>query len=760
MGWLNNSMNRLLCLFLLLTVTVQAQFVPYQQLGTNSFFTNSFRVDSKHWTNDPGVKIPPVLRPVFQDRQIWLEEVGTNYVGIEVSILNTNGVDTGYVFYGLNKSTNSNSKGPYWLSGQYGGVFESFPSLGAIQDGDGLGALGVADGLWSRQIGVAGTSIATANTQTNVGIHATALSSGKSANVRVGVYAETSHDTKGAITVPLMSTSVIQANSRDGDNIFRGQSNNVDVFKMDNTGDLVLLKSLIYNWPTVRGGANSVLMDTDNSGTLKWSNAIPVIAAGTNMTVVTNGTLYTVSVTALTNTINALITNGINQNSRIGPGTNNFIAKFNVVGGTNVGNSPLWSGDTNYVWLRQSAATGGTYTNSATNRIYSAETANAGTNAYLEFVAAQPLNNEAAHIRYVSQLPGARAPIYMNDSWFFEPNTNQGGGHAAGFFSPLVTDAGGSDSTTGYSIGSSSAYVKALYVNKIQSVARGDGPLYGSGVAGIVIYPTTLKLGFNGGTAPNQFQYNANNQNSPCLDIGGSYLATGISPSNSFSYIGGDGQLFAQLGSTYYGLTQFGTNNTGSAVPQHVGIIGAPGVGTDKQGADVKIIGGPSSGTGTNGDVAILTSEKANASSTTINSNQKTRFRTIADPIILTTNSATTVFSFTVPTTLKATGVKVIAHTEIENGVDICATDETFLVNAVNKAATVTAAITVPAAPNSVTVASGGSATIANTWTTSVSGTRVDVQCKVVTGGINSTNSTCRVTLFPNGSAVPVITHP
>ncbi len=207
------------------------------------------------------------------------------------------------------------------------------------------------------------------------------------------------------------------------------------------------------------------------------------------------------------------------------------------------------------------------------------------------------------------------------------------------------------------------------------------------------------------------------------------------------------------------GIWQVGTNNNTVAAPVPQGFVATVGSGADKGGSDLMLQGGYSTGTGTNGNVRIQTAEKALATSSAANSGTlKDRLFVVADPIILTTNSATIVLNITIPTALKGVGGQIIAHTEIENGVDIATTDEMFMITANRKGSTVVAGN--PSAVITTASTSGGSAAMVNTWSLVANAQSVDLKLQCVTSGINSTNSTVRVTFIPNSSAVPVITHP
>ena len=484
----------------------------------------------------------------------------------------------------------------------------------------------------------------------------------------------------------------------------------VDIFKIGQDGDLDVIKSLTYSWPTAYGGANSVLTMPAANGTLVWSN------------------------------IPALVTN--NQ-ARIGPGTNDVIAKFNVVGGTNVGNSPLVSTKTNLV-QQKPRMDGGNFNVASTNQIIGRETSGGDTN-WLEFVAGSAGTSEAHHIRGMATgAASQRADILINDAVNIEPISNQLVGHPAGGIYPQ-TDAAQTCGT------SSQRWIDVWASRMHGTTGLNTGPQFGTGVGGTGFGLTTdnTMLQFFRDTGLTAAFNKDRNSGQLILDIAGNYLGFGSGISNCVSYF---------INSAIVGLVQVGTNSA-VAAPAAQGIIGAQGSGTDKGASDLRLVGGVSTGTGTNGNVRIQAAEKALATSSSLNTaTTKDRIFVIADPIILTTNSATIVLNATIPTALRGFGGTVIAHTEIENGVDIATTDETFTISANRKGTTVVAGN--PSAPITSTSTSGGSAAIVNTWSLVANAQSVDLKLACVTSGINSTNSTVRVTFIPNSSAVPVITHP
>ena len=662
---------------LLLSIPSFAQVIDYRALGTNAFFTNALIVNSKHWTNQTGSYIyQPVGRSVDitganPGPPFFFHKNGSYYVGTNVTqdAFTLGNIQVPFIVSMTDSNEPTTVTADWWAIDSeaynvYGGA-----SLVVQQGGSSILRLISDNGAQDRTLSF------------------------------------TSQPGSGAIGYT---------------------SNSIAMFAVAESGDLAIIKTVTYSWPTGYGAeTNYVLTDTNKAGSLSWQPGL-LSPTGTNI-------------------IRSIATNAVSSTS-IGPGTNNFLAKF-TVGGTNVQNSALYSGDTNYVHQRQ-RADGGTYTNSATNLVYSIETANANTNSRLEFVAGNPFGSEVSHIRHASLFPSSRPPIIINDALQVEPLTDQLGGHGAGAVIPL-TDG---DGVNGQTLGTGVKSWHGVFADKwgfiadpnndacIFTDATGGGHGFGISTSG-ALYLTGP--GFAG------IQYNQSGLlGAAQLDLGTSGLGAGATISNAL--------VSLRYGGTA-GLWGVGTNSS-VAAPTSVGIISANASGTDKGSPDFISGAGASTGTGTNGNWRVQTSEKANSTSASVNTaTRKDRIFVIGDPIILTTNSATIVANITIPTALRGVGGTVHAHTEIENGVDIATTDETFVFTANRKASTVVTGIS---APITCTSSSGGSAAIANTWTAIANSTSVDLKLTCVTSGILSTNSTVRVTIIPNSSAVPVISHP
>lgn len=425
----------------------------------------------------------------------------------------------------------------------------------------------------------------------------------------------------------------------------------------------------------------------------------------------------------------------------VGPGTNNFLAKFDSTT-TNVQGSNLYSDTTNNIELRQSFNPFISYTNSATNRIYG-EWTGPGTNQWVEIVSPKGHNNEVFHIRTraIGQV-NQRAPIYINDTMAVEPGDNQYGGHGLSYVYPIVNQTGGlvgmhgtsSSHWYGYSAGAAGFVIYDQTATKAEvNLGAGDG----FGVSN-----TDINVIHNGIAYMKILNTGAGEQG---INIGTTALMGGgaINVHNSF--------LMFQPN----GVVQLGTNNiNGAATPQTNRIQGIMATGTDKPGGRLGVAGGTSTGTGANGALDFLTAEKATASTSTGNT-LYTRTRIAPDWVTLTTNAATLVFNVTLPTADKMMAGEVSSSVKISDGVDQAVLKERFSWAAIRKAGTVTVTNSDPV-PTAYLAT--GAAVLTTTWTTVVNSTSVDFKCNAVTAGILSTNSTARWRVDIDSDAIPIIT--
>lgn len=501
------------------------------------------------------------------------------------------------------------------------------------------------------------------------------------------------------------------------------------VFAVDPNGDLVEIKDVTYSWPVWDGDAvGNVLTTTNTSGSLDWQPGL-LSTTGTNI-------------------VRSLATNVVQQN--IGPGTNNFLAKF-TSSGVNVTNSPLYSDSSNYV-VMIGRPDGNAYTNSATNRMYG-EWTSAGNNQYMEWVVPQGHNSEFAHIRHTAVgQTSQRSAIVMNDAWYFEPGDQPQVGHAAGAILPL------SDNTR--AIGNSSLRINSIEVGTgyiqigIPASTSFPGLRIGASEAGVSSRgvndlsfwrPTTgITAAFDRERRSGSLQ----------LDLAGNYLGFGVGISNTVCYLGGNDQVIAGLG--MIGFVQVGTNNNTVALPIPAGFIGAPGVGTDRGGTPLVLHGGANSGSAKAGGFAVATTRPI-ASGTSWGT-YTTNYFISANPVTLTESSATTVFSVTIGTGTKAF-IKVLASTEGDDATDQTAVQDTFEVIAINKSGTITTAITTPGAETSTTLGTGG-ATLTTAWT-AVDGTgKVDVKCNAVCSLTQTTLRVLNFQVWVHTTGVGTITVP
>jgi len=497
--------------------------------------------------------------------------------------------------------------------------------------------------------------------------------------------------------------------------IFLIETNGIDVFWVVGDGNIRRIRNVPYEWPRTNGAAGKALTtDGGSPQQLYWDTfASP-----------------------------SSVTQAINNNARIGPGTLNFIPRF--LNPTNVTDSRVHQVETNQ-WNWNVRTNYGANTNSWTNRIYSSFTS---TNLFhaVDYVINEPGANKYNGIfpvRGSGDTTLAQNKFRLYDSWDVNGVGQGTAPDSAGDWLPV---------TDGFqSIGNGSKRPKDVFISRCYiATPRDDSIIFGDGYQGHGFGVSSAGSLYFTGPSLAGIQFNQSGLlGAAQLDIGQYGVGFGAAGSNVLASI--------RYGATA-GLIAVGTNSAVNA-PTSVGVISANASGSDHGSPDFISGSGASTGTGTNGSWRVQTSEKANATSSTANTaTRKDRIFVIADPIVLTTNSATVVFNATIPTALRGFGGTVFAHTEIENGVDIATTDDTFTISANRKGSTVVAGAISTVQTASST--SGGSAAIANTWTLVANAQSVDLKVTCVTSGILSTNSTCRVTFIPNSSAVPVITHP
>jgi len=471
---------------------------------------------------------------------------------------------------------------------------------------------------------------------------------------------------------------------------------------------------------------------TVNWGQLNFASNYPALvkSSWTNDAIIGSYTnSFTVSVPASSSTLlrfSPVSGSGLSNyvqtaiSSAVGPGTINQLAMFTSV--SNVGNSILDQVSTNMI--EQKSHVSGTFTNLNTNRIYGRYTS-ANNFETLETIAGSGSTDVSKiHTIQGSSSTNGSTALYIQDSWGFEPTTPYLG-HGAGDIYPLADNA--------YNIGSTSSRVKGVTAGPLGFAVFGQaasmssvnmGAAYGFGVSdadiGVFSGSTTKFAAFlNTGTGVQG------------LDLGVRQLMGGDTDSNW-------GQRSSYLMFHDNNVVQIGTNNAnGSVTPSTARLQGVTvSSGIDKPGGDLILAGGQSSGASTNGNLRIQTGLRSTSSST--RNSLLDRLIVRADPITLTTNSATTILTFTLPTSLTCVGAKISATTEIKDGTDVATIREEVAISAINKAGTVTAT---NAASTTIATLATGAATIANVWSTSVSSTTVSVKLTTTTGGIQSTTA-------------------
>jgi hypothetical protein len=556
--------------------------------ATSQFITNVI-LSLDLWTNDLD-GVTTFLRPVDKARSLLHRQMSSNYFGLYLETQVTNDQNFNLSGWFVNKTTNSAAKGAYYWDGAIAGVFESDPELGALKSGDGVGLLGVADGWWTKQIGLAGYAESIGNNQTNIGVHASSLSNGKTGTTRVGLYAETGVDLRAAVTDHPMVSGVIVGDSRSsGDSLLRlGTNNGTLLFQVNPAGDLVILNA---------AAAGKVLRAQDSSGLAKWET----VAFG------------------------------------VGPGTNNFLAKFDSTG-TNVVNSLLFSDRTNSIELRQAFDPSISHTNSATNRIGYGEWTNVGTNQWLELVVPKGHNNEAAHLRHMAiGQANQRNPLYLQDSWVFEPDTNKLSGHTARALYPVENNLAifGDVSHQIFSatFGSGGIHFETLAATP-PAIA---GIAVGGQSGGMDFHPEGVSF-FRPNTGITAAFNKERNSGTAQLDVAGNMIGFGNGMSNTVAHLKQSG---------LNGLIEMGTNNSGAA-PIGQGFVGPRGVGTDIAAGDALLGGGRSTGAGLPGRIKLQTVNPG-ASSATLN--------TLIDRVVIDTNTVTINSNLVVGGTITASGL-------------------------------------------------------------------------------------------------------
>lgn len=148
------------------------------------------------------------------------------------------------------------------------------------------------------------------------------------------------------------------------------------------------------------------------------------------------------------------------------------------------------------------------------------------------------------------------------------------------------------------------------------------------------------------------------------------------------------------------------------------------GSGTDKAGAQITLQGGKSTGTGRGGDVITKTSLTSTTGSSA--NSYSTRSFASAKPVDLTESSAT-LFANIAVGSAKIAGAKLICTVYANDGTDYQSLTSEVRVDGVNKAGTVTAAIS--QTDNTAAVSSG---TLTCTYTAVANGNSIDINANAV----------------------------
>lgn len=172
-----------------------------------------------------------------------------------------------------------------------------------------------------------------------------------------------------------------------------------------------------------------------------------------------------------------------------------------------------------------------------------------------------------------------------------------------------------------------------------------------------------------------------------------------------------------------------------AATPTAQVLKGPDGSGTDKTGGDMTFAGGKSTGTGRGGAVKLQTSSSATSTGSSANT-LTDRLYISAKRVDLTESTATLVFNVAVASG-KHVGLRVFATTDADNGTDFQSTTDGFTVAAVNKAGTVTTAIS-----SSTTASAASSGTLTTTWTAVANGSGVDLKNNAVSSLTQTTLAT------------------
>jgi hypothetical protein len=148
------------------------------------------------------------------------------------------------------------------------------------------------------------------------------------------------------------------------------------------------------------------------------------------------------------------------------------------------------------------------------------------------------------------------------------------------------------------------------------------------------------------------------------------------------------------------------------------------GSGTDKDGAAMTVAGGKSTGAGRGGDVSVKTSMTSTTSSS---ANTYSVRRYDSAKFVNLTESSATLFANVTLASGKYSGMKIVATVTANDGTDYQSLTSDVVINAVNKAGTITAQLS---QTDSTTAASSG--TLSVTYTAVQNGNAIDIKANAV----------------------------
>lgn len=720
-------MKILLLLFVFLSLTALAQ-VPYVSAPTNApvdTYTVQRTGDrnkwvpmsgggSQVWTNDLGT-ITPVSNLV---KYVYIPQTNFTFSrGLQVDSPDNNRRTLQNI--GIEARNFTASSNTSWSSLFFSGSGGTIGSVGNVGSSVGtagdvaIGSLGYASGAEKLLAGHGGVADSFGNGATNLGAYGFSITEGNSGQF-IGVFGLVQPD----FTKPQMESSVFLGdNASTGVPLLTLRTNNgTKVFQVDAVGSMSLIRGLSYaGWPTVHGPANSVLTDTDGTGTLQWSNIL--------------------GSAAFTNEVKSIITN---QTPNLIHGTTNYIARFTP--NTNeVGDSIMLQPNGNLIeWRSQYAGT--PWTNSITNRIYNKVTSSAPDIwTALQFESAANANNYAKiHTTHGAGETQGNDLLELQDAWVIGSSAAHGG-QQQGDITPNVDSTSVS---TGYLIGTSSARVKAVYTGPLGFVSTSAGGVANfSSQSGFGLEFDVDRIRFWNASSVGQYMEATAEAVTGGLNLGVAKLKGNVFKDFGAAtiYLGGNPTSDA-------GVWAFGTNNSAATKPLEYHLTGQNGIGTDIPAGDVFLDGGRGTGAGKGGDTGFCTYSNR-ATSATANG-RITRENICGHEITLTESSATLVVNVAVPSKAYIGGVLKLT-THADDTTDGQVQYDTVAFAAWNKAGTVT--VIISASTPSANAATTGTLTTAITAV--ANGNGVDFKVNAVSSLTQTTlKTTGRIDIDSDGN--------